>query len=143
MRIDPNPLSRTLQGLTQLVLLFQQPRVSCALLVVHFGASAGQSFGVILFGDRASDRRPLALADTVFGKSLRDAIFDHLTDGSEFITDCLGLSYERLQNDVRFALLIAEIPAIDLLRRLELPIDSAIALFQPGGIPRQIEMNEV
>jgi hypothetical protein len=30
-----------------------------------------------------------------------------------------------------------------LLRRLELAIDAAVPLFEPGGIPRQIQMNEV
>jgi hypothetical protein len=33
--------------------------------------------------------------------------------------------------------------ADDLLRGLELAIDAAIPLFQPGGIPWQIEMYEV
>jgi hypothetical protein len=33
--------------------------------------------------------------------------------------------------------------AYDLLRPLELAIDAAVPLFQPGGIPWQIEMYEV
>jgi len=38
---------------------------------------------------------------------------------------------------------VAEVAAEDLLRRLELPVDSAVALLEPGRVPGQVEMHEV
>ena len=46
----------------------------------------------------------------------------------------------RFQHDVGFALL--DVAADDLLRRLELATDAAVPLFQPGGIPWQIEIEQ-
>ena len=104
-----------------------------AFLVVHFGAGAGQPLRIVLFRDRAGERRSLAASDAAFGKPLGDAILDHLADGAELFADRLGLPHQRIEHDVRFALLVAEIAAGDLLRRLKLAIDAAVALFQPGG----------
>ena len=114
-----------------------------AFVVVHFGARAIEPFGVVFLRDRASDRRPLTAHNPAFGQPLGDAVLDHLADGAELLADGLRLPDQRLQHDVGFALLVAEISADDLLRRLELAIDAAVALLQPGGVPRQIEMNEV
>ena len=36
-----------------------------------------------------------------------------------------------------------EISADDLFCGLELPIDATVTLFQPGGVPRQVQMNKV
>ena len=41
------------------------------------------------------------------------------------------------------ALGVAEVAAEDLLRRLELPVDAAVALLEPGRVPGQVEMDEV
>jgi hypothetical protein len=59
------------------------------------------------------------------------------------IADKLGLLRRRFQHDVGFALLVEDIAADDLLRRLELAIDAAVPLFQPRGFPWQIEMYDV
>ena len=85
----------------------------------------------------------LTAQNAAFGQTLRDALFDHLADRSELLADGLRLPDQRLQDDVGFALLVAEISANDLFRRLKLTIDAAVALLQPGGVPRQIEMNQV
>ena len=114
-----------------------------AFVIVHFGARALEPFGVVFFANRAGDRRPLAPPNPAFRKPLGNAVLDHLADGTELFADGLGFPHQRFQHDVGFALLVAKVSANDLLRRLELAIDAAVALFQPGGIPRQIEMNEV
>jgi hypothetical protein len=48
-----------------------------------------------------------------------------------------------LEDDVLFALLIDEIPAPDLGRRLQLSVDASVALLQPHRIPGKVDMNEV
>ena len=98
---------------------------------------------VAFLSDGPSDRRALTPQNATFGQTLRDAFFNHLADRSELLADGLRLTDQRLQNDVGFTLLIAEISANDLFRRLELTIDTAIALLQSGGVPRQVEMNQI
>ena len=57
--------------------------------------------------------------------------------------DHFGLAHERIEHNVGFALLVAEVAAEDLLGRLQLAVDAAVALLQARRIPRQIEMNEI
>ena len=143
LRVDADALARPFERALKIGLLLQQPFVTGAFVVVHFGARAIQPFGVAFLRDGASDRRPLAAQDAAFGQALGDAVLDHLADRAELLADGLRFPDQRLQHDVGFALLVAKISANDLLRRLKLAIDAAVALLQPGGVPRQIEMNEV
>ncbi len=141
--INTDALTRTFEGALQIGLLLQQPFVTGAFVVVHFGARAIEPFGVAFLSDGPSDRRPLAAQNAAFGQTLRDAVLDHLADRSELFADGLRLPDQRLQHDVGFTLLVAEVSTNDLFRRLKLTIDAAVALLQPGGVPRQIEMNKV
>ena len=114
-----------------------------ALFVVHFSrarASRSASFSSeIARASAAACPRPIPLSAS---RLVMRSSITWPTEPSSF-ADGLGFPHQRFQHDVGFALLVAEVPADDLLRRLELAIDPAVALFQPGGIPRQIEMNEV
>ncbi len=59
-----------------------------------------------------------------------DALLDHLAGGAELLADHLGLAHQRLEHDVGLALLVAEVAAEDLLGRLELAVDAAVALLE-------------
>ena len=139
--VDADALPRSFERALKIGLLFQQPFVTGAFVVVHFGARAIEPFGVAFFSNGSSDRRALAAQNAAFGQTLRDAVFDHLADRSELLADGLSFPDQRLQYDVGFTLLVAEVSADDLFRRLKLTIDTAVALFQPGRVPRQIEVN--
>src|SRR5258708_20924007 len=119
-------------------LLLQQPFVPGAFVVVHLGARTVQSFGVVFFRDRTSDRYRLPAQDSTFSKPLGDTVLNHLADRAKLFANGLRFPNQRFENNIRFALLIAKISADDLLGWLELPIDAPVSLFQPVGVPRQI-----
>src|SRR6516162_591081 len=102
-----------------------------AVLIVHFGAGAREPLGVVLFRDRAGERSRLAPADPTFRKPPGDAVFDYLTHGAKLFADGLRLPHQRVEHNVGLALLVAEIPAENLFRRLQLAIDPAVPLLQP------------
>ena len=74
-----------------------------------------------------------------FGQPLTD----DLSGRAKLLADALGLADERLQDDVLGALLVDEVAAPDLRRRLQLAVDAAVALFEPRRIPGQIDVDEV
>src|ERR1700730_16774238 len=135
----PRPFERTLK----IRLFLQQTLVPRTFVIIHLGPRSIQPLGVVFFRDRASDRRRLATHNPAFSKPLGNAVLNNLADRPELFADGLRFSNQRLKYDVRFALLVAKISADDLLRGLELAVNAPIALFQPGRVPRQIEMNEV
>ena len=72
-----------------------------------------------------------------------DPLLDHLAGRAELALNDLGLAHQRFEHDVGLALLITEVSAENLLGRLQLAIDATVALLKAGGIPWQIEMDEV
>jgi hypothetical protein len=67
----------------------------------------------------------------------------HFAGGAELLSDHLRLANERIQNPVLLALVIEEIAAGHDLRRLQLAIDAAIALFKARRVPRQVDVDEI
>ena len=114
LRVDADALTRSFQRALKIGLLFQQPFVTGAFVVVHFGPGAIEPFSVAFISNGPSDRRALAAQNAAFGQTFRDAVFDHLADRSELVADGLGFPDQRLQYDVGFTLLVAEISADDL-----------------------------
>ena len=96
---------------------------------------------VLVAVDRLRER--LRAPDAVTREALVDAERDHLPRRAELFANALGLSDQRLEHDVLLTLGIDEVATPDLLRRLELAVDTAVALFEPRRIPGQIEMDEV
>jgi len=139
--IDADALARTLQRLAQIVDFRRLPLAACDDRVVHFGDGDVVEPFVLVGVDRLRER--LGAPDAVAGEALIDAERDHLTGRAELFANSLGLADERLEHDVLLALGVDEVTTPDLLRRLELAVDAAVALFEPRRIPGQIDMDEV
>ena len=142
-RLDADPGARVLARGLQLLLLLQQPFEARLLLVIHLGTRAREPLGVGLILDRPGKRLRLAAVDAALRQPVGDPLLDHLAGRSELALDDLGLAHQRLEHDVGLALLVTEIAAEDLLGRLELAVDAAVALLEARWIPRQVEMDEV
>src|SRR4051812_27753593 len=99
------------------------------VFVVHFCAGPLQPFSVIFFLDSAGKDSALTPRNTAFGKPLCNPVLYYLTDGAEFLADGLRLSNQCLEDDIRFTLFVAKVPTKHLRSRLELAIDTPIALF--------------
>lgn len=76
-------------------------------------------------------------------EAVREAISQHLADAAELLADEFRLAREGFQDDVLAPLRIDEVAAMHLGRGLEFAIDPAVALFQHGWVPGQIEMEQV
>ncbi len=121
---------------------FEQPLMADALVVVHLGASAGKALASSS-SSMARAKSAAAPRDTVLDEAFRDALLDDLTDRAELFPNSLGLSHQGFEDDVGFALCVAEIATGDALRRLKLAVDAAIALFDPRGVPGEVDMDQV
>ena len=64
---------------------------------------------------------------------------NHLAGGAELRADEFRFPYKRLENDVFLALLINEIAAPDLRRRLQFSVDTSVPLLQARRIPGQVD----
>jgi hypothetical protein len=115
--------------------------VACLLVVVHLGAGAGGTLGVVFVLDLL--RKRCGVGDAFAFELPGDTVLDHLAGRSELATDDLGLPHDRVEHDVLGTICIDEVAAEDFLRRLEFSVDASVALLEAGGIPRQIEMDEV
>ena len=89
-------------------------------------------------------RQPLgvAVADALPEPAL-DVVVDHLREAAQLLLDRLGLADEHLEHAVLGALGQDEVVAADLVGRLELAVDAAVALLDAAGVPRQVEVEEV
>ena len=143
IRAHADALARALKRVSQLLLLFDDARISRPLLVIHLGARTRQPLRVGFLLDRLGERGRRTTIDAALRQAIGDPLLDHLPGGAELPLDHLGLAHQRLEHDVGFALLVTEIAAEHLLRRLQLAIDAAVALLKPRRVPRQIEMDEV
>ena len=65
------------------------------------------------------------------------------TGGAKLAPDGVGLPNESIEDDVFRALQIDEVAAKNLRCRLELAINTAVALLEARGVPGQIEVNKV
>src|SRR5262249_5027388 len=68
---------------------------------------------------------------------------EDLRQSAEFLADRFGLPHQRPQHPILGPLAIKEIAAVNNRLRLELAIDTAIALLQSAGIPGQVEVEKV
>jgi hypothetical protein len=74
---------------------------------------------------------------------LRHLVFQNRRHAPELLLDRLRPLHEHLEHAIRFSLRVQEVVAPHHGRTLELPIDSAIALLEPGRVPRQVEVEQV
>ena len=72
-----------------------------------------------------------------------DVVVDHLRQAAQLALDGPGLPDQHLQHLVLFTLRQHEVVAAHLGRRLQLAVDAAVALLDPAGVPRQVEVEEV
>ena len=89
------------------------------------------------------ERLRLAAIDTRRLHPVLDPLLDDLAGRAELLLDHLGLAHQRFEHNVGLALLVFEVAAEHLFRRLKLAVDAAVALLQPRRIPGQIEVDEV
>ncbi len=76
-------------------------------------------------------RPPYAFTFELF----REPLADDLSGRAELVANALGLADEGLQDNVLGALLIGEVAAPDLQRRLQLAVDAAVTLLEPRRVP--------
>ena len=143
VRADSDAFARAFECVSQLLLLLHDARISCALVVIHLGARAGQPLRVGFLLDRLRERRRRATINAALREAIGDPLLDHLPGGAELALNHLGFAHQSLEHDVGFALLVTEIAAEHLLRRLQFAIDAAVALLKTRRVPGQIEMDEV
>ena len=72
-----------------------------------------------------------------------DVVVDDLREAAELLLDRLGLPDEHLEDAVLDALRQDEVVAADLVGRLELAVDAAVALLDAAGVPGQVEVEQV
>ena len=70
-------------------------------------------------------------------------VVDHLREAAQLALDRLGLAHEHLEHAVLGALREDEVVAADLVGRLELAVDAAVALLDAAGVPGQVEVEQV
>ena len=70
-------------------------------------------------------------------------VVDHLREAAELLLDGLGLPDEHVEHAVLDALGEHEVVAADLVGRLQLAVDAAVALLDPARVPRQVEVEQV
>jgi hypothetical protein len=70
-------------------------------------------------------------------------VSDHLAGGAELRADEFRFPHQGLEDDIFFALLIDEIAAPDLRRRLQLSVNAAVPLLQPRRVPGKVDMDQV
>ena len=117
--------------------------MACSFVIIHLFARTLPPVGVTLLRNRAGYSRTLAPRDPTFSKPFGNPVLDDLANGAKLFADGFGFTYQRLQHDVRLALLVTKVAAHNLLGRLKLAINTPIALLKPGRIPRQIKMNKI
>src|SRR6516225_6692688 len=76
-------------------------------------------------------------------ESFCQSVFDDLSEAAKFTPDRVGLIYQSSQHSVLRPLRVNKIVTVHGLRRLELAINAAVALFESARIPWDIEVKEV
>ena len=92
--------------------------------------------------DLAGEPLDVGVADALAQAAL-DVVVDHPREAAELALDRVGLADEHLEHAVLGALGQHEVVAADLRGRLELAVDPPVALLDPPGVPRQVEVEEV
>ncbi len=137
--VEADPAARIVDAVAKGLDLAAQPGLTLTGGVLQFGLAGGAFLRVLL--------QPFNGGGVGIGVGAADAgaqsLLNDLGEAAQFEPDGLGLADKRAQHAIFGALRIDEIMAEDLAVGLELAIYAAIALLQPGWIPRQIKMNEV
>ncbi len=139
--IDADPLARLLAQLAEFVQFLGLTGSSRRGLVVHLGN--GSCFEALVGGFINLASLVSWPPDAFALEPLAQPLADDLPGRAKLLADALGLSDERAQDDVFGTLLVVEVAAPDLRRRLKLAVDAAIPLFKPRRVPGQIDMNEI
>ena len=92
--------------------------------------------------DLAREPIGVAVADALPETTL-DVIVDHLGEAAQLLLDGLGLRDEDLEHPVLDALRKNEVVTAHFLGRLELAVDTAVALLDAAGVPGEVEVEEV
>ena len=142
-RAHSDPLARALKCVTQLLLLLNDARISCPLLVIHLGTCTGQPLRVGFLLDCLRERGRRTTIDAALCEAISNPLLDHLPRGAELPLNHFAFAHQGLEHDVGLALIVKEVTAEHLLGRLELAIDAAVTLLKTGRVPGQIEMDEV
>src|SRR5690606_24270526 len=99
------------------------------------------SLGVGVSAD-ALDRSVGLIGDAGL-EGLLDVFEEDGAEGAELLLDDLDLAHEGLEDAVLFALRVEEVMTAHLGRRLQRAVDAAVALLEAGGVPGEVEVEEI
>ena len=85
----------------------------------------------------------LGALDPAAAQRLDQPLVEHGAEPAELAIDRLGLLDDPAEDRVLLAVLVEEVAAIDRRRRLELAVDAAVALLEPGRVPGDVVVEEV
>lgn len=72
-----------------------------------------------------------------------DVLVEDGAEAAEFVVDAFGLLDDPPEDGVLRAVLVDEVAAVDDRPGLELAVDAAVPLFEPRGVPGDIEIKEI
>ncbi len=85
----------------------------------------------------------LAALDPPAAQRLDQALVEHRPEPAQLAIDRLGLLDDPAEDRILLAVLVEEIAAMDRRRLLELAIDPAVPLLEPGGVPGDVVVEQV